>query len=162
MYTSVSLCLRPPWLTPDYKTLHRLQRGYLMRSGLGKIDCNQYSIAIFFTFCSSNSLKLLLFWMSIEYIFTFFLAHLDIPYSILFQVGLPYLTIVYSKNRRYRYVITLFLLINNFCAKKKHIKKKFLIAKLLRINNVIYYVCRLCVSCRMNVRTSQKMLDVLR
>ena len=25
-------------------------------SGLGKIDCNRYSIAILFTFCSSNAL----------------------------------------------------------------------------------------------------------
>ena len=41
--------------------------------GLGKIYCNRYSIAIFFTFCTSNALSLLLF-MSIEYglVFTFF------------------------------------------------------------------------------------------
>ena len=30
-------------------------------SGLEKIDCNQYSIATFFTFCSSNALEPLLF-----------------------------------------------------------------------------------------------------
>ena len=30
-------------------------------AGLGKIDCNRYSIAMFFTFCSSNALKPLLF-----------------------------------------------------------------------------------------------------
>ena len=29
--------------------------------GLEKIDCNRYSIAIFFTFCSSNALEFLLF-----------------------------------------------------------------------------------------------------
>ena len=29
--------------------------------GLGKIDCNRYSIAIFFTFCSSNALEPFLF-----------------------------------------------------------------------------------------------------
>ena len=44
--------------------------------GLGKIDCNRYSISIFFTFCSSNALEPLLFWISIEYgfVFTFFSA----------------------------------------------------------------------------------------
>ena len=31
------------------------------RPGLGKIDCNRNSIAIFFTFCSSNALQPLLF-----------------------------------------------------------------------------------------------------
>ena len=45
---------------------------------------------------------------------------------------------------------------------KKHAQKIFLIAKLLRINNVIYYVRRLCVSYRMNVRTSLEMLGVHR
>ena len=55
-------------------------------AGLGKIDCNLYSIAIFFTFCSSNALVPLLFRMSIEYglVFTFFSAQFDIPYLILF------------------------------------------------------------------------------
>ena len=56
-------------------------------TGLGKIDCNRYLMAIFFTFCSSNALEPL----SIEYglVFTFFSAQFDIPYSILFvQVAL--------------------------------------------------------------------------
>ena len=33
----------------------------ILFSGLGKIDCNRYLIAIFFTFCSSNALEPLLF-----------------------------------------------------------------------------------------------------
>ena len=54
-------------------------------------------------------------------------------------------------------VIILFLLINFFLRLKKQ-RRRSLIAKLLRI----YYVRRLSVSYRMNVRTSQKMLGVLR
>ena len=61
--------------------------------GLGKIDCNRYSIAIFYTLYSSNVLEPLLFWMSIEYglVFTIFSAQFDILYSILFvQVALSH------------------------------------------------------------------------
>ena len=32
-----------------------------LKPGLGKIDCNRYSIAIFFSFCLSNALEPLLF-----------------------------------------------------------------------------------------------------
>ena len=35
--------------------------GVGLNSGFGKIDCNRYSIAIFFTFCSSNAPEPLLF-----------------------------------------------------------------------------------------------------
>ena len=62
-------------------------------SGLGKIDCSRYSIAILFTFCSSNALERLLFWMSIEYglFFTYFFG--AIRYLILFvQVTLSHFT----------------------------------------------------------------------
>ena len=97
--------------------------------------------------------------MSIEYglVFTFFSAQIDIPYSILFQVTLSHFS-------KFKIIIGMSLssfAVNFFCAKKKQ-KKRFLIAKLLRINNVIYYVRRLSVSYRVNVRTSQKMLGVHR
>ena len=66
------------------------------RSGLGKIDCNRYSIAIFFTFCSSNALEPLHFlneyriWPCLYFIFS---AQFDIPYSILFvQVTLSHIS----------------------------------------------------------------------
>ena len=79
--------------------------------------------------------------MSIEYglvhIYLFiFSAQFDLPYSILSQVTLS------------RFIVNL-----KFVPKKKKKKKRFLIAKLLRI---LYYVRRLSVSYRMNVRTSQK------
>ena len=92
--------------------------------------------------------------MSIEYglVFTFFFSvQFDIPYSILFvQVTLS----LFSEFN----IVSHYLVFANkffFCAKKK---KRVLIAKLLRI----YYVRRLSVSYHMNVRTSQKMLDVHR
>ena len=49
-------------------------RGLHLWSGLGKIDCNRYSIAIFLTFFQSNTPDPLLFGMSIEYavFFSFF------------------------------------------------------------------------------------------
>ena len=79
--------------------------------------------------------------MIIEYglVFTFFSAQFDIPFSILFVQ------------------VTLLSLVNLNI--KFMQKQKFLRAKLLRI---LYYVRRLCVSYRMNVRTSQKMLGVHR
>ena len=75
-----------------------------------------------------------------------------------FLSKLLYVTLAKFKIINRRYVITLFLLI--FFVPNK--KKRFLIAKLPRINNVVYYVHRLSVSDRMNVKTSQKMLGVHR
>ena len=47
--------------------------------GLQKIDCNRYSIAMFFSFLSSNTPKSLLFHLSIEYtVFFTFLALISI------------------------------------------------------------------------------------
>ena len=91
-------------------------------AGLGKIDCNRYSIAIFFTFCSSNTLEPLLFCMSIEYslVFTFFSAQFDIPYSILFQI------ILYHFGK-FKIIVGMSLPCfcrKFFCAKKKKKKKK--------------------------------------
>ena len=97
--------------------------------------------------------------MSIEYglVFTFFFG--AIRYSIF---DFFFVQVTLSHFRKFKIivgmslVITLFLLINFFLCPKK--KKKILIAMLLRI----YYVRPLSVSYRMNVRTSQKMLDVHR
>ena len=92
--------------------------------------------------------------MSIEYaLFLLFFRRNSIFHIRLLLSRLLYLTLV---NFKFRYVIILFLLTDFFCAKKK--TKKKLIAKLLRIYNVIYYVRGLFVSYRTNVRTSQKML----
>ena len=46
-------------LTPKPFSI-RLLYNYFV-AGLAKIDCNRYSIAIFFTFCLSNALEPLLF-----------------------------------------------------------------------------------------------------
>ena len=78
----------------------------------------------------------------------FFSAQFDIPYSILFvRVALSH----FSKFKII--VVTIFLHTMFFVP-----KKRFSIPKLLRT----YYVRRLSVSYRMNVRTSQKMLGVHR
>ena len=91
-------------------------------SGLGKIDCSRYSIAIFdcdilyFLFIECNGAFAFLNEYRIMPCLYFSSAQFDIPYSILF-------------NRRY--VITLFLLTNFFGTKKEKTKKKILKAKLL-------------------------------
>ena len=56
--------------SPAYK----VESSSYVHPGLGKIDCNRYSIAIFLTFFQSNTPDPLLFGMSIEYavFFSFF------------------------------------------------------------------------------------------
>ena len=92
--------------------------------------------------------------MSIEYglVFTFFSARFDIPYSILF------VQITLSHFSKFKIIVGMSLPVftDKFFLCQKKQKKRFLIAKLLGI----YYVRRLSVSYRMNVRTSQKMLGV--
>ena len=90
-------------------------------------------------------------------VFPFFSAQFDIPCSILFQVTLSHFS-------KYKIIVGMSLpsFADIFLCEKKKTKKRFLIAKLFRINTVIYYVRRLSVSYRVNVRTTQKMLGVHR
>ena len=80
-------------------------------------------------------------------------------FHIRFFLRLLYLTLVSLKQSTVRHYL---VFADYVSVPKKTHKKNILIAKLLRINNVMYYVRRLCVSYRMNVRTSQKMLGVHR
>ena len=90
-------------------------------------------------------------------VYTFFSAQFGNPYSIIFvQVTL-------SRFSKFKMIVGMSLpcFADKFFfvpTTKKIKKKRFLIAKLLRI----YYVRSLSVSCRMNVRTSSKMLGVHR
>ena len=89
------------------------------------------------------------------YLFFFFSAQFNIPYSILFvQVTLS----LFSKFKIIVGPCHYLVFADMFFVPPK----KILIAKLLRINNVVFYVRRLSESNRMNVRSSQKMLGVHR
>ena len=56
-----------------------------MYPGLGKIDCNRYSIAIFLTFFQSNTPDPLLFGMSIEYAVFFSFFQVKTIFDFFFQ-----------------------------------------------------------------------------
>ena len=56
-----------------------------LRSGLGKIDYNRYSIAIFLTFFQSNTPDPLLFGMSIEYAVFFSFFQVKTIFDFFFQ-----------------------------------------------------------------------------
>ena len=57
------------------------------RPGLGKIDCNRYSIAIFLTFFQSNTPDPLLFGMSIEYAVFFSFFQVKTIFDFFFRVA---------------------------------------------------------------------------
>ena len=62
-----------------------MRQNHNLNTGLGKIDCNRYSIAIFLTFFQSNTPDPLLFGMSIEYAVFFSFFQVKTIFDFFFQ-----------------------------------------------------------------------------